>query len=98
MRWLVKSPHRFVFNVNEDYYVFFETDRDNPRYRRPDFLLIPRLQVWGMELTCQPLSGWVISFANSCVRFPSALAAAGLPVYRGDENFRLYDLRQLRRE
>lgn len=97
-RWLVKSPHRFVFNPDEDYYVFFEVDRDNPRYRRPDFLLIPGLQVWGLTRRCQPLSGWVLGFADGCsdLTMP-ATQLAGIPLYRRGEDFLLYDLRHLRR-
>lgn len=98
VRWLVKSPHRFDFTPAEDYYTFFEVDRDNPRYRHPDFLLIPRLHIWGLTLTCQRFSGWVLAFADGCASLEvPKRQLAGLPLYREGPDFLLYDLREVRR-
>ena len=80
---------------------FFERDRDNPRYRRPDFLLIPRLHVWGLTLLCQPFSGWVVGFADGCtdLAMPATqLERTSVPLYRRGEDYLLYDLRRLRRD
>ena len=101
MRFLVKSPRRFEFTPDEDYYMFFERDRDNPRYRRPDFLLIPRLHVWGLTLLCQPFSGWVVGFADGCtdLAMPATqLERTSVPLYRRGEDYLIYDLRRLRRD
>lgn len=97
MRWLVQGRRGFTFDPAQDYYAFFERDRDNPAYRHPDLLLIPRLHAWGLGRRCDPLGGAVYGFADGCADLTQVEQAmtALAPVRRGPD-YLLYDLRGLR--
>ena len=97
MRWLVQGLRGFTFAVDPDYYTFFERDRENPAYRRPDLLLVPRLRTWGLTRRCTPLGGAVLGFADGCSDLSQVeTALARLPLARRGPDYLLYDLRVIR--
>lgn len=95
MRWLVQGPRGFIFEPTADYYAFFERDRDDPRYRRPDLLLVPRLRAWGLLRRCSPLDGAILGFADGCSDLTQVESAWPIAHQRG-RDYLLYDLRVLR--
>jgi hypothetical protein len=89
-------PGDLPFNPDQDYYAFMEADRENPLYRRPDFLFVPALNVaWFGNRGCQPPRGWIATNADGCSELTMvARRLRWLPLYRQGEDFLLYDLRK----
>jgi len=97
MRWLVQGRAGFTFDPAADYCLFFERDRDNPAYRHPDLLLIPRLRTWGLPRMCDPLGGAILGFADGCSDLSQVeTALARMPLARSGPDYLLYDLRVIR--
>jgi hypothetical protein len=94
-RWTSLSPHALSFDPRRDYYVFMEADRDNPQYRRPDFLFVPALNVpWLEHHPCRPPRGWIWTQVDGCADLERVARRLGaLSLYRRGEDFLLYDLR-----
>ncbi len=93
-RWLALGPRQLEFDPQRDYYFFMEADRTNPRYRRPEFLLVPGLNIPALyERKCRALHG-IASFADGCADLDVvARRLAWLPLYRRGSDYLIYDLR-----
>lgn len=99
MRWTAADPRRLPFDPESEYFTFMERDRANPVYRHPDFLLIPRLNTWGLARRCQVLGGAVAGFADGCADIENParfLKTLRFPVFRRGPDYLLYDLREKR--
>lgn len=66
MRWLVFGGRALIFDPAVEYDTFFQRDRENPVYRHPEFIVVPRLNTFGLTRTCQPLGGAIYGFADGC--------------------------------
>jgi hypothetical protein len=98
-RWRTLTRADLPFDPDRDYYFFMEADRSDPRYRMPDFLFVPALNVpWLDDRVCRPLRGYVMTFADGCSDLEiMARRLAWLPLHRRGDDFLLYDLRGLYR-
>ncbi len=97
MRWLVQGPRGFTFEPTADYFAFFERDRDNPLYRQPDLLFVPRLRTWWLPRRCTPLGGAILGFVDGCSDLSQVeTALARMPLARSGPDYLLYDLRVIR--
>lgn len=91
MRWVVFPTRPIDFDLVE-YDLFFERDRDNPIYRRPELIFVPRLHSPLLARRCTPLGGAVYAFADGC----SSLALpTRRPVWRSGRDYVLYETRNL---
>lgn len=98
-RWREIRVADLPFDPDHDYYFFFEADRHNPRYRTPDFLFVPAINVpWVVDRRCNPFRGRVGLPVDGCTDLEGvAQRFNGLPRYRRGEDYLIYDLRPLYR-
>ncbi len=96
-RWQTVRPADVPFDPANDFYFFFEADRENPRYRTPEFLFIPAIHIgWVVERRCERLGGAVGLPVDGCTSLEStARRMSDLPLYRRGPDYLLYDLRPL---
>lgn len=91
-RWLVFGTRPIVFDPVVEYDTFFQRDRDNPVYRHPEFILVPRLNTFGLARTCRPLDGAIYAFADGC---SSLDLPTTRPVWRRGADYVIYETRDL---
>jgi hypothetical protein len=93
-RWW-SAPSAPPFDPDADFHVFFQADRHDDRYRRPDFLFVPALNVSALPSSeCSAFHHRISTYAVDCVDL--GLVARQLAdvflVVRG-RDYLLYDLR-----
>jgi hypothetical protein len=98
-RWRRIRPADLPFTPNRDYYFFFEADVNDPRYRMPEFLFVPAINVaWVVDRRCNPLHGRVVLPVDGCTDLDGvATRLSDLTRYRRGDDYLVYDLRPLYR-
>ncbi len=96
-RWRVIQPGDLPFDREKDFYFFFEADRNNPRYRMPEFLFVPAINVeWIVDRRCSPYGGKVGLPVDGCTDLEGvAQRLAWLPRFKRGEDYLIYDLRKV---
>ena len=89
-----EAPAPPPFDPDRDYYVFFQFDRDDPRYRHPRFLFVPALNIGVMaDGACSSFDRRIATHAVVCADLTGVAARlAGWRLVERGPDYLLYDL------
>ena len=89
-----EAPAPPPFDPDRDYYVFFQFDRDDPRYRHPRFLFVPALNIGVMaDGACSSFDRRIATQAVVCADLTGVAARlAGWRLVERGPDYLLYDL------